>query len=147
MKKMLDSMKLELINQITSSKTDLRDEITNIIKSEVAEVNQKVDQNAKEIADIKHRLEVAENKLYSEVLKSPPPKVTPTKSTPSPKAPETNSDNVVNAIRIAKKRIGLKPITLEDLDRVANKKKVKGEECLHQAVTEFLNEELKTKNG
>ena len=123
MKKMLDSMKLELINQITSSKTDLRDEITNIIKSEVAEVNQKVDQNATEIAHMKHRLEVAENKLYSEVLKSPPPKVTPTKSTQPPKAPDTNSDKVEKAIATAKLKIGIKPITVEDLDRIAEAKK------------------------
>ena len=50
------------------------------------------------------------------------------------------------AIREAKKRIGLKPVTLEDLERITNINKVKGEECLHHAAIEFLTEELKMDN-
>ena len=43
----------------------------------------------------------------------------------------------------ARCRIGIKPITLDDIDRVANKVKMNGMAALREAVKEFMREELK----
>ena len=44
---------------------------------------------------------------------------------------------------MAKCRVGLKPITVNDIERVAQNRKVKGYDALKEAVKEFLAEELK----
>ena len=43
----------------------------------------------------------------------------------------------------ARCRIGIKPITLDDIDRVANKVKMNGMAALREAVKEFMRDELK----
>ena len=143
MRKLLDGMKQDLISQINSSKDDLRNEITAAIKTEVKEVSDKVDTNTKEINDIKKRLVAAEEKLeeklYSDVVKSP------TKNNTAEKyeKKDENVSEIEMALKAAKKKIGIKPVTIDDLDRIAKSKKVNGEECLYLAALEFLTEELK----
>lgn len=87
-------------------------------------------------------MEAAETKLYSEIVKSPPKPSNTVNNTE--KIVEPKKDNTVeNAITAAKMKVGIKPITIDDLDRIAEAKKVKGEQCLYFAVAEFLTEELK----
>ena len=89
---------------------------------------------------MKKRMDAAEERLYSDVVKSPPRSYTST-----PKATKVTQDksDVEKAIEAAKLKIGLKPVNIEDLDRIANAKKVSGEACLTFAAIEFLSDELK----
>ena len=54
-----------------------------------------------------------------------------------------NNTEVNTVLALARKKIGLQPITLDDLDQVAERNKVRGSECLKHAVLEFLTDELK----
>ena len=54
-----------------------------------------------------------------------------------------NNTEVNTVLALARKKIGLQPITLDDLDQVAERNKVRGSECLKHAVLEFLMDELK----
>merc|ERR1712240_87474 len=57
---------------------------------------------------------------------------------------ETKDETKIeDVIKMAKLRIGISPITLDDLNRVAAKEKVRGEEALKLAVKEFLSLKLK----
>ena len=54
-----------------------------------------------------------------------------------------NNTEVNTVLVLARKKIGLQPITLDDLDRVAKRNKVRGSECLKYAMLEFLTDKLK----
>ena len=57
---------------------------------------------------------------------------------------ETQDDTKIeDVIKKAKLRIGISHITLDDINRVAAKEKVRGEEALKLAVKEFLSLKLK----
>ena len=79
-------------------------------------------------------MDKVEKKLYSEVLKEEPPIL---------KDKKVEKSEIVNVLDLARRRIGISPINVDDLNRIANLKKVRGEECLRYAVEEFIYEELK----
>ena len=56
---------------------------------------------------------------------------------------KTTYDNIDEVIKAVKYRIRIKPISLDDINRVANEKKVNGKDALKAAAIEFLNLELK----
>ena len=101
----INSSKNELRNDIKTTKDDLRNEITATIKMEVKEVSDKVDDNRKEINDLKSRLSAAESKLYSEVVKENIPNSNETAENSSK---ENTKSDIEIAISAAKKKIGLK---------------------------------------
>ena len=79
-----------------------------------------------------------EKKLYSGVLKS-----CPTKKDERDSKKDDNKKDVKDVLNMARKRIGLQPITVEDLDQIAEVKKVRGSKCIRFSMIEFLMEELK----
>ena len=93
---------------------------------------------------MKIKIKEMEIKLYSDVLKSPPSKKERPDGKKNPPDEKKEEENEAKSVLYeARKRIGLKPITLDDLERVAEAKKVKGTECIKFAAIEFLMEELK----
>ena len=54
-----------------------------------------------------------------------------------------NNTEVNTVLALACKKIGLQPITLDDLDQVAKRNKVRVSECLKHAVLQFLMDKLK----
>ena len=94
---------------------------------------------------MKSRIHTIETKLYSEVLKTPPPKDITKEHNKSVMIGNKSENNMeVNTVlALACKKIGLQPITLDDLDWVAERNKVRRSECLKHAVLEFLTDELK----
>ena len=47
---------------------------------------------------------------------------------------EKTSESIEETIHLAKKRIGIQPVTLDDIDRIAEQEKVIGKEALKLAV-------------
>ena len=147
--KMFNDMKNELITQLKTStdliRADLKEEIKQSeanIKKEIIEVKQEVSTNKSDIEDLKTRLNNIEQKVHKDVTtfadaaKKPPIVL--------PKKDETKDEmKIEDVIKAAKLKIGISPITLDDLNRIAAKEKVKGEAALNLAVKEFLLLELK----
>ena len=94
---------------------------------------------------MKSRIHTKETKLYSEVLKTPPLKDIMEERNKSIMigSKSENNTEVNTVLALARKKIGLQPITLDDLDRVAERNKVRGSKCLKHTVQEFLTDELK----
>ena len=137
---MLNAMKNDLIAKMNDDNKALREEIktsNELIRDEVNQIKTKVENNPQNYEDIKSRMEKVEKKLYSDVLAEEPPK----KETSEVKS------EIFNVLETAKKRIGISPITIDDLNRVAEMKKVRGEECIRYAVHEFLYDEMKMDEG
>ena len=59
------------------------------------------------------------------------------------KKKDDTDDEITRVMSAARCRIGLKPITLEDIEDVAQKAQVNGVSALREAVREFLLDELK----
>jgi len=56
---------------------------------------------------------------------------------------DDEKDEIEKIIKNAKRRIGIQPVTLDDIDRIAEQEKVIGKETLTLMVKEFLNLDLK----
>ena len=146
MKRLLGEMKSEIVKKIDSSETSIMEKIRSeiktseeAIKNDINDVKKDVAEQKTEIEDIKNRLEEVEKVItYAE-------------ATAKPAAPIKSNDNVKTseiseAISIAKCKVGIKPITLDDIDRIANKCKLNGYDALKESVKEFLRDELKFDN-
>ena len=116
---MLDSLKNDIFKKMNEDNHALRNDLmtsNELIKEEVNSLQTKVDNNTDTIDEIKDRMEKVEQKLYSEVLQEEPPK---------PKDKKVKKSEIANILDLAKRRIGISPINVDDLNRVAQAKKVK----------------------
>ena len=106
------------------------------IREEVTELRKTVDENSKSICSITQRLEVLKERTYPSVAAE---NCQPENNIPAERNvwSHMRANHVLN---LAKMRVGLFPINLEDLNRMAAAKKVRGDICLRYTVIKFLNE-------
>ena len=139
-------MKNDLINQLKSSENSIKDSLhqeiklsEDNIKKDITEVKEEVNTNKTVIEELKTRRTEVERIItnepisYADVAKKPPIEI----------VKKNDNTEVESVIRKAKMRVRVKAFTLEDINRVTKKEKVRGKDALKLAVKEFLVLELK----
>ena len=148
--KMLDKMKEELKNDIKRTegnmKTNMKEELKNTeqsIKKDIAELKVEGENNKEEIKDLKKRVEEIEKKgrSYADVAKTPPS--THTNEYNAEKKNKTEDEKIKETLSLARCKVGISPITLEDIFRTGKVGKTGEESAVMAAAKEFLKLELK----
>ena len=138
-KLLLAEVKNDMIAQMKESEKAIKEsvrldikETEKTIRTDIEEVKTDVATNRSEIEQLKARVEVIEDKQKSE------------KIVIDNVAKESESgDDISKIMTAARCRIGIKPITLEDINEVAHKARLNGMAALRESVKEFLMDELK----
>ena len=137
---LLAEVKNEMIAQMKETEKAIKESVKNDIKETEKTIRNDIDiikndvaSNKSEIEQLKARVDGIEEKNKSGAT----PVIDDDKK-------ETDSGDEISKIMTAARcRIGIKPITLDDIDEVANKAKLNGMAALREAVKEFLMDELK----
>ena len=139
-KKLLAEVKNDLVAQMKeteksikeSVKTDIKD-TEKTIRNDIDIIKNDVAANRSKFEELKVRVNIIEEKT----------KASETVVIDNDKKDVDSEDEITKVMSAARSRIGLKPITLDDIDRVANKVKMNGMAALREAVKEFMKDELK----
>ena len=139
-KKLLAEVKKDLVSQMKDTEKSIKESVKNEIKeadktirNDIDVIKNNVAANRSELEELKARVNVIEEKT----------KNGDTVMIDNDKKDADSKDEIVKVMTAARSRIGLKPITLDDIDRVANKVKKNGMAALREAVKEFMKDELK----
>ena len=138
-KLLLEEYKNEMIAQMKESeksikasvKTDIK-ETEKTIRTDIEVIKADVASNRSELEKLKERVDVIEVKQKSEKVVNE-----------NVEKESESGDEIAKIMTAARCRIGLKPITLEDINEVANKARLSGMAALRESVREFLMDELK----
>ena len=138
-KLLLAEYKNEMIAQMKESeksikesvKTDIK-ESEKTIRTDIEVIKADVASNRSELEKLKERVDVMEVKQKSDKVVND-----------NVEKESDNGDEIAKIMTAARCRIGLKPITLEDINEVANKARLNGMAALRESVKEFLMDELK----
>ena len=138
-KLLLEEYKNEMIAQMKESeksikasvKTDIK-ESEKTIRTDIEVIKADVASNRSELEKLKERVDVIEVKQKSEKV-----------VIENVEKESESGDEIAKIMTAARCRIGLKPITLEDINKVANKARLNGMAALRESVKEFLMDELK----
>ena len=138
-KLLLAEVKNDMIAQMKESEKAIKESVRLDIKetgktlrTDIEEVKTDVATNRTEIEQLKARVEVIEDKqktgkiVIDNVAKESEP-----------------IDEISKIMTAARCRVGIKPITLEDINEVAHKARLNGMAALRESVKEFLMDELK----
>ena len=139
-KKLLAEVKNDLVAQMKeteksikeSVKTDIKD-TERTIRNDIDIIKNDVAANRSELEQLKARVDVIEEKNKS----------SETVAIDNDKKDADSGDEIVKVMSAARCRIGIKPLTLDDIDRVANQAQLNGMAALREAVKEFMKDELK----
>ena len=139
-KKLLAEVKNDLVAQMKDTEKSIKESVKNEIKDAEKTIRNDIDvikndvaANRSELEELKARVNVIEEKTKSG----------DTVVIDNDKKDADSEEEIVKVMSAARSRIGLKPITLDDIDRVANKVKMNGMAALREAVKEFMKDELK----
>ena len=134
-------MKNEILDQMKTMentiKETLRKDIKTMeesIKKEIAEVKDILNNQRNEIEDLKNRMADVERKIHSE--KETYAEVA-TKEPTIVEGTVNDDDEATTILKQAGCRIGINPIMLDNINRVANIKNVNGYDALRETVKEF----------
>ena len=138
-KLLLAEVKNDMIAQMKESEKAIKEsvrldikETEKTLRTDIEEVKTDVATNRTEIEQLKARVEVIEDKqktgkiVIDNVAKESEP-----------------IDEISKIMTAARCRVGIKPITLEDINEVAHKARLNGMAALRESVKEFLMDELK----
>ncbi len=133
-KLLLEEYKNEMIAQMKESekaikesvKTDIK-ESERMIRTDIEVIKSDVASNRSELEKLKERVDVIEVKQKSDKV-----------VIDNVEKESDTGDEIAKIMTAARCRIGLKPITLEDINEVANKARLNGMAALRESVKEFL---------
>ena len=138
-KLLLAEVKNDMIAQMKESEKAIKEsvridikETEKTIRTDIEVVKTDVATNRSEIEQLKARVEVIEDKHKSEKI-----------VIDNVDKEGDSGDEISKIMTAARCRIGIKPITLEDINEVAHKARLNGMAALREAVKEFLMDELK----
>ena len=114
-----------------SVKTDIK-ESEKTIRTDIEVIKADVASNRSELEKLKERVDVIEVKQKSDKV-----------VIDNVKKESDTGDEIAKIMTAARCCIGLKPITLEDINEVANKARLNGMAALRESVKEFFMDELK----
>ena len=140
-KKLLAEMKNDLVTQMKDTEKSIKDSVKNEIKDAEKTIRNDIDAIKNDVAANKSELE--ELKARVNVIEEKTKKGNTVTIDDNKKEEEKSEDEIAKVMATARCRIGIKPITLDDIDRVANKVKMNGMAALREAVKEFMRDELK----
>ena len=140
-KKLLAEMKNDLVTQMKDTEKSIKDSVKNEIKDAEKTIRNDIDAIKNDVAANKSELE--ELKARVNVIEEKTKKGNTVTIDDNKKEEEKSEDEIAKVMAAARCRIGIKPITLDDIDRVANKVKMNGMAALREAVKEFMRDELK----
>ena len=136
-KKLLAEVKNDLVAQMKDTEKSIKESVKNEIKdaektirNDIDVIKNDVTTNRSELEELKARVNVIEEKTKSG----------DTVVIDNDNKDADSEDEIVKVMSAARSRIGLKPITLDDIDRVANKVKKNGMAALREAVKEFIKD-------
>ena len=139
-KRLLAEVKNDLVSQMKDTEKSIKESVKNEIKdaektirNDIDAIKNDVAANRSELEELKARVNVIEEKS----------KNGETVVIDNDRKGANSEDKIVKVMTAARSRIGLKPITIVDIDRVANKVKKNGMAALREAVKEFMKDELK----
>lgn len=140
---LLTEVKNDLVSHMKDTDKSIKESVKNemkdaekTIRNDIDAIKNDVAANRSELEELKARVNVIEEKT----------KNGDTVVTDNDKKDEDSEDEIAKVMTATRCRIGLKPITLDDIDRVANKVKMNGMAALREAVKEFMKDELKLDN-
>ena len=139
-KKLLTEVKNDLVSQMKDTEKSIKESVKNEIKDADKTIRKDIDAikndvaaNRSELEELKARVNVIEEKNKSG----------DTVVIDNDKKDADSEDEIVKVMSAARSRIGIKPITLDDIDQVSNKVKMNRMAALREAVNEFMKDELK----
>ena len=137
---LLAEVKNDLVAQMKETEKSIKESVKNDIKetertirSDIEVIKTDVAANKSEIEQLKARVDVIEEKN----------KTGETNVIDDDKKDVDSGDEIPKIMMAARCRIGIKPITLYDINDVAQKARLNGMAALREAVKEFLMDELK----
>ena len=139
LKTLLTDVKNGLLTQLKKSEKSIKESVKHDIKeteksirSDIEAIKSEVAENKTEIEQLKARVDSIEEKTKSG-----------DKNVIDDARNEEAGDEISKIMMAARCRIGIKPISLDDINEVAEKAQLNGIAALREAVKEFLMDELK----
>ena len=140
LKALIVDVKTSLLEQIKESELAIKESLRSEIKDTEKSIRHDIDSIRNDVAVHKTEIEILKAKVHKieEFNKS-----VPTVVIDDAKMRDDQDDEIIRVMAAARCRIGIKPISLEDLEEVAEKAHLNGVSALREAVREFLMDELK----
>ena len=137
---LLAEVKNDLVAQMKETEKSIKESVKNDIKetertirSDIEVIKTDIAANKSEIEQLKARVDVIEEKN----------KTGETNVIDDDKREVDSGDEISKIMMATRCRIGIKPITLDDINDVTHKARLNGMAALREAVKEFLMDELK----
>ena len=140
LKTLIVDVKTSLLEQIKGSELSIKESLRSEIKDTEKSIRHDIDSIRGDVAVHKAEIEILKAKVHKIEEFN---KTVPTAVIDDAKMRDDQDDEITRVMAAARCRIGIKPITLEDLEEVAEKAHLNGVSALREAVREFLMDELK----
>ena len=140
LKALIADVKSSLLAQVKETEKAIKESLKSEIKDTEKSIRQDIDSIKNEVAVNKSEIEILKTKVKTIEENN---KAGASIVVDDVKKKDDTDDEITRVMAAARCRIGLKPITLEDIEEVAEKAQVNGVSALREAVREFLLDELK----
>ena len=140
LKALIADVKTSLMAQVKDTEKAIKESLKSEIKDTEKSIRQDIDSIKNEVAVHKTEIEILKAKVHTIEENN---KAGATIVVDDVKMKDDHDDEISKVMSAARCRIGIKPISLEDIEDVAQKAHLNGVSALREAVREFLMDELK----
>ena len=140
LKALIVDVKTSLLAQVKETELAIKESLRSEIKDTEKSIRHDIDSIRNDVAVHKTEIEILKAKVHKIEENN---KAGPTIVVDDAKMKDDHDDEISKVMSAARCRIGIKPISLEDLEEVAEKAHLNGVSALREAVREFLMDELK----
>ena len=135
LKTLLADVKNSLMAQVKETEKAIKESLKNEIKDMEKSIRQDIDTIKNEVAVKKSEIEILKAKVHTIEENN---KAGTSTVFDDAKMMDDPDDEISKVMTAARCRIGIKPISLEDIEEVAQKAQLNGVSALREAVREFL---------